>query len=150
MYSEIVEGTKDVFSTMLMIDLQEGEPVLNEEINSNLSSILGLGGDIKGMLGVHCPEKTAKKITGELLGMEIESLDEDVNDAIGEIANMIAGNLKISFEKIGINTLLAIPTTVTGESYKTSRQQQAYCLTVPFSFSDNDLWIELKYIVINS
>lgn len=150
LYNEIVEGTKDVFSTMLMIDLNEGETVENDAVQSNLSSILGLGGDVKGMLGVHCPEQTAKKITGELLGMEVDSLDEDVNDAIGEIANMIAGNLKLSFDKQGLNVMLAIPTTVMGKSYKTSRPQQAYGITVPFSFEDNLFWIELKYIVVNS
>jgi chemotaxis protein CheX len=150
MYNDIVEGTKDVFNTMLMIELQAGEPVVNGVIDSNLSSILGLGGDIKGLLGIHCPEQTAKRITGELLGIEVETMDDDVNDAIGEIANMIAGNLKIAFEKNGINTQLAIPTTVTGKSYKTSRPQQAYCITVPFSLDDSDFWVELKYVVINS
>lgn len=150
LYEAIVNGTKDVFTTMLMIDLAEGEPVDNDGVQSNLSSILGLGGDIKGMVGVHCPEQTAKKITGELLGIEVENLDEDVNDAIGEIANMIAGNLKLSFEKQGLNVLLAIPTTVMGKSYKTSRPQQACCVIVPFSLDDNLFWIELKYIIVNS
>lgn len=150
LYNDIVEGTKDVFSTMLMIDLEEGDPVENDEIRSNLSSILGLGGDIKGLLGIHCPEKTARKITGAMLGMEVDSLDDDVNDAIGEIANMVAGNLKVAFEKVGINAQLAIPTTVTGKSYKTSRPQQAYCITVPFSMEENEFWVELKYIVVHS
>lgn len=149
LYKDIVAGTKDVFSTMLMLDLLAGDAVQNDEVDTNFSSILGLGGDIKGMLAVHCPEETATKITGELLGIEIDDIDEDVNDAIGEIANMIAGNLKISFENSGINTLLAIPTAVAGNSYKTSRPQQAYCVIVPFSFEDKQFWIELQYVVVN-
>ena len=37
--------------------------------------------------------------SGTFLGMEVAELDDDVKDAIGEIANMIAGNLKIFFQE---------------------------------------------------
>ena len=41
----------------------------------------------------------AKDITGTFLGMEVEELDDDVKDAIGEIANMVAGEFKKYFSR---------------------------------------------------
>ena len=54
------------------------------------------------MVAVHCPGVTARNITSSFLGVDVEELDEDVKDAIGEITNMVAGNLKVSFAEEGI------------------------------------------------
>lgn len=149
LFDEIVEGTKEVFSTMLMVELEEGTAVYENKavFSSNLTSMIGLGGGIRGMLAVHCPEVVAKKITSGFLGMEVEELDDDVKDAIGEIANMVAGALKISFQKCDINIQLAIPTAVIGTSYKTSGFSGAYCISVPFAMDGETFWIEMKYIL---
>lgn len=149
LFEEIVAGTKEVFSTMLMVELEEGSPVYENKaiFTSNLTSIIGLGGDIRGMLAVHCPEVVAKNITSGFLGMEVDELDEDVKDAISEIANMVAGALKISFKKNDIDIQLAIPTAVIGSSFKTSGFSGAYCISVPFSMDGDRFWIEMKYIL---
>jgi chemotaxis protein CheX len=148
---EIISATKDVFSTMVMMELENSSPIIGKggEITSNISSMLGLGGGIKGVLAIHCPAHVAKGITGAFLGMEVEELGDDVKDAIGEITNMVAGNLKVFFAKTGIDVKLAIPTSVIGESYHTSGSFGATRIVVPFTNENGPFWIELKYIVTN-
>lgn len=150
-HQEIVNATKDVFSTMLMMELEDGPPVIGKggEITSNISSMLGLGGGIRGILAIHCPGGIAKGVTGAFLGMEIEELNDDVKDAIGEITNMVAGNLKIFFAKINTDIKLAIPTTVIGESYHTSGLFGATRIVVPFVCEYGSFWVELKYMLNN-
>jgi chemotaxis protein CheX len=144
----IIDGTNEIFSTMLMVELEAGEPIEGPggEIDSNLTSMLGLGKDIKGMLAVHCPEIVAKDITGTFLGMEVAELDEDVKDAIGEIANMVAGSLKIFFQEHDITIELAIPTTVVGKSFRTAGMTGATRIAVPFTMNGTTFLIELKYV----
>ncbi len=144
----IIDGTKEVFSTMLMVELETGEPIDGPggDVDSNLTSMLGLGKDIKGMLAVHCPEAVAKDITGTFLGMEVTELDDDVKDAIGEIANMVAGSLKIFFQEHDIAIELAIPTTVVGKSFRTAGMSGASRTAVPFTMNGTTFLIELKYI----
>ncbi|MBU0961967.1 MAG: chemotaxis protein CheX [Proteobacteria bacterium] len=146
----IIEGTQDVFSTMLMVELEAGEPIEGHggEVDSNVTSMLGLGKDIRGMLAVHCPEAVAKDITGTFLGMKVEELDEDVKDAIGEIANMIAGNLKIFFQEHDKDVALAIPTSVVGKSFRTSGMFGAQRVAVPFSMNGATFLVELKYMEV--
>jgi len=148
---EIIAGTKDVFSTMLMIDLEDGPVFINQECNikSNLTSIIGLGGDICGMLAIHASADAAKAITGGFLGMEIESLDDDVKDAIGEIANMVAGNLKAACSSHGKKIELAIPTTIVGESFSVLGQKEAERVVVPLKMNDQSFWVELTYVSIS-
>ena len=145
---EIVKGARDVFSTMLMVELESDEAVLNERLllQSNLSSMIGLGGGIRGVLAVHCPASVAKAITSTFLGMEVEEIDEDVKDAIGEIANMVAGNLKVSLAESGVAIELAIPTSVVGESFNISGAAKAQRVIVPLRMNGEMFWIELMYV----
>ncbi len=148
---EIISATKDVFSTMVMMELENEPPVFGRggEISSNISSMLGLGGGVRGVLAIHCPARVARDITGTFLEMEVGELDDDVKDAMGEITNMIAGNLKVSFAKAGIDIKLAIPTSVIGESYHISGIFGATRIVVPFTNKNGRFWTELKYIVNN-
>lgn len=144
----IIDGTEEVFTTMLMIELDTGTPIEGPggEITSNITSMLGLGKDIKGMLAVHCPEVVAKDITGTFLGIEVEELDEDVKDAIGEITNMVAGSLKTYFQDHDKNIELAIPTTVVGKSFRTAGMSGATRVAVPFTMNGTAFLVELKYV----
>jgi chemotaxis protein CheX len=148
---EVVAATKDVFSTMVMMELEDGPPVVGKggEIQSNISSMIGLGGGIRGILAIHCLAEVAQGITGAFLGMDIEALNDDVKDAICELNNMVAGNLKVFFAKSGVDIQLAIPTCVIGESYHTSGLFGATRIAVPFISANGPFWIELKYILSN-
>lgn len=146
---EIIIGTKDVFSTMLSVDLQNEAIHENKkcDIQSNLTSMIGLGGGIRGLLAIHCPASVAKNITGAFLGMAVDDLDDDVKDAIGEIANMVAGNLKVSYAKTDISVELAIPTSIVGDSFYVSGIADANRIIVPFKMTNETFWVELMYVV---
>ncbi len=118
----------------------------DDAFDSSLTSMIGLAGALKGVLAVHCSEKAAKGITGAMLGMEVEELDGDVKDAIGEITNMVAGGLKAAWASDGIDIELAIPTTVIGKSIRTSGLAGGNRFIVPFNTPAGDFGIELKYI----
>ncbi len=145
----ITEATLEVFASMIFIDIIPGEPLKgkNDGIDSNLTSMIGLAGDLQGVLAVHCPETAALGITGAMLGMDVATIDDDVRDAIGEIANMVAGGLKVSLADNDIATELAIPTTVLGKAVRTSGQAGVSRFIVPFATPVGDFGIELQYVL---
>lgn len=145
----IVDATLEVFSSMIFIDITAGKSQVgqNVSIESDLTSLLGLAGDLKGLVGIHCTEDAAKSITSSMLGMEIDTLDEDVQDAIGEIANMIAGSLKISFAEHNLAIQLAIPTTVIGKGLRTSGISGGGRILVPFTTENGMFAVEVQYLI---
>jgi chemotaxis protein CheX len=147
--NEIATGCKEVFSTMLMVELESEDVVYQKkvEINSNITSMIGLGGGLKGLLAVHCPSSVATKITSAFLGMDVEEIDDDVKDAIGEIANMVAGNLKVSYAAVDVNIELAIPTSIVGDSFYVSGIADATRVVVPFLMDNETFWVELMYVM---
>ena len=74
--------------------------------------MVGLGGSCSGLVGLHIPDDFAREATAAMLGMEVDEIegDCDVHDAIGEIANMLAGEMKMLLSKTGQNISLSTPT----------------------------------------
>lgn len=145
----ITDAVMDIFATMIFIDIvpQKSLPEQNVSADSGLTCMIGLAGDFKGALIINCPEKTAKGITGAMLGMEMDEMDEDVQDAIGEIANMVAGGLKLSLSGENMGTELAIPTTVIGKSVRAAAQPGGKQFAIPFSTPAGEFSVALKYIL---
>jgi chemotaxis protein CheX len=149
MGAEIIAGIREVFSTMLMIELEVAQVVegRQETISSNITSMIGLGGGLRGVLAVHCPATVAREITGAFLGMAVEELNDDVKDAIGEIANMVAGNLKVACVAAGIPIELAIPTSIVGDSFHLSAIADARRVVVALEMAGHRFWVELMYVL---
>lgn len=139
----------EVFSSMVFIDIT-AEPAEQDGTTAmeyHLVSLIGLAGDLKGILAIQCPGAVAKGITAAMLGMEVSELDSDVKDAIGEIANMVAGGLKEGLLPAGKKIELAIPTTVIGTKVRTSGLSGASRLLIPFTCPLGRFGIELRYLL---
>lgn len=148
---QIIDATQEVFDTMLMLPITSGMALADKvyKFNASVSGMLGFSGDIQGMLTIHCPQNVAFMITEQLLGMSVDSVDEDVKDTIGEMANMVLGGIKDTFLNQGIDISLAIPTVMAGRSYQVKGVDYASWTTVPFYLDDGEFLVELKLKTLN-
>ncbi|MEE4242934.1 MAG: chemotaxis protein CheX [Desulfopila sp.] len=133
---------------MIFLDIEEADA---EEYEQNtpefcLSSMLGFGGDIRGSIELHFPRETAVAITSQFLGMDVMQIDEDVKDAMGELANMIAGGLKAFFAEKNVKAELAIPTTVIGKAYSTRSIPGAERVQIYFVCGTGIFLADMKYV----
>lgn len=73
-----------------------GAPFPAEDAWSAAITVNGTNGGWSGMVTVELAEKVAFSLTAEMLGVEdVEDLEDgDVADAVGELVNMIGGNIK--------------------------------------------------------
>lgn len=85
-----------VFSTMLGLDFQtQGSPPQCPPAPGALTAKIRLEGAWQGEVLLHCLEAQAKEFAARFLGTPLpEEVNDDVRDVLGELANMIAGNLK--------------------------------------------------------
>jgi len=143
---DISDSTQEIFSSMVMLDVSPGEPFKRDDsklINS-ISGIIGLAGAVKGMLAIHLPDKAALAITTAFLGMDVEDIDEDVCDAIGELANMLGGSMKSILDPAGSEIQLSMPSAIHGEEYAVDCLADSESVTVPFEFSGQTFMVELQ------
>lgn len=142
----VINATKEVFSTMVMLALDDSYP-LKEPVtsfNCSVTGMVGLAGTYTGILSIHCPQPFALKITSNMLGMEVEEVGEDVNDALGEIANMLGGYVKQILSKGGLDINLSIPTVIAGEAYTVNSMSDSDCVIIPFTNEGDRFLVGLK------
>ena len=144
---KIIETTEEIFSTMIFMAVTPEAPLEQgkQALGCHISAMIGLSGGFSAMLGIHCPEAVGLAISGAMLGMEIDEIDADVKDALGEIANMAAGGLKERFAAENIDLELAIPTAISGKSYTIASSTRSNRLIIPFRVEQGQFFIEMKY-----
>ena len=108
-------AVQNVFDTMIDVPFKLGKPSLKADKNPlyEISSIIGLSGGVTGCVVINLSETLALQLISALTGEETTEMDADATDAIGEIANMIAGNAKKDFP--GQTTTISIPSVVIGK-----------------------------------
>jgi chemotaxis protein CheX len=146
MAQHVIDATKEVFSTMIMMELEDSFP-LQEPIthfHCSVTGMVGMAGTYTGILSIHCPQSFALRITSNMLGMEVDEVGEDVNDALGEIANMLGGYIKMVLSKGGMDINLSIPTVISGEEYTISAVADSDCVIVPFTHDNERFLVGLK------
>ena len=140
-------STEEIFSTMIFMEVTPGKALTagGQVISCHVSAMIGLTGDFTGMLSIHCPEPVGLAIAGAMLGMDLEEIDADVKDALGEIANMLAGSIKAAFATENIALEIAIPTAVSGKSYTISSPTGSDRVIIPFDIEQGRFYVEMKY-----
>lgn len=111
-------GAKEVFETMIFMDLEESsETDQHIEGNALLGSIT-FTGSLEGCLTICCSVVSAKTIAANMLGMDpSEQLsEEEICDAIGEVANMVMGSVKSRLADSVGDLQVSIPSVVSGKN----------------------------------
>lgn len=142
---ELVDATRDIFDTMIMVPV-EVHSALQEKVthfDQTVSSVAGLAGDFQGLVGVHAREEVARSIAGHFLESEFDEINEEVKDALCELANMLAGAIKSSLSKQQYNVQISIPSVIHGD-YSMIIYSQADWLMVPFEVEAGRFLVELQ------
>ncbi len=143
---EIVAAVVELFTDMIMMDIcQDGGPLPKPGLlKDSITGMVGLAGTHRGMLAVHIPRELALAITTSFLGMEVDKINEDVQDAIGEIANMLGGSMKNILSAKGKDIQLSLPTTIFGAEYSLVSRAEVDVLVIPFKTEVGTLMVELE------
>jgi chemotaxis protein CheX len=112
--SEISQIVGDVFQTMLSVDI-EASPQLWTPRAGDITAAIFFAGTWRGAALLECTERQGRTWTGRLLSIpDPPVINDDVRDAMGELVNMIGGNLK-SVLPPGVG--LSMPSVVEGKQY---------------------------------
>ena len=107
---------RNVFNTMLNMDVEFDKPHVRTAVDTthDVSGVIGLSGDVDGVVIVSFPRLAATRIASTFAGVDLSETDDDFADAIGELANMISGNAKKDFD--GLQVFISPPSVVVGSS----------------------------------
>ncbi len=132
---------------MLSITTQP-DPSLKLINNSSqhIASSVGFIGRITGVIFIYSDDAFARVITSRMLGMDPKDVDEDamVNDAMGELGNMVMGHIKSRLCDRGLSCVLTIPSIIRGTQFSVEPVTNATRLVLGFRCDEkNQIAIEV-------
>jgi chemotaxis protein CheX len=111
---EVAQVVESVFGSMMSLEVT-GSATPWIAGAGRLVSAVYLAGDWNGAVLLECDQSQACRFAGRFLSINTpEEVDDDVFDVLGELANMIGGNLKSLW---GAGIRLSMPSVVDGTNY---------------------------------
>jgi chemotaxis protein CheX len=111
---EVVQVVESVFESMLSLEVT-GSAMPWIAGADRLVSAVSLVGDWNGAVLIECDRSQARRFTGRFLSIDTpEEVDDDVFDVLGELANMVGGNLKSLW---GSGIRLSMPFVMDGTNH---------------------------------
>ncbi len=111
----------DVFDAMLSMDLAFPDEALEKSSDGmQLVGSVSFAGKAMGSINLTLGGAFARTVTAAMLDMdegEIEG-DEEIHDVVGELSNMIGGDLKSRLCDAGLTCELSIPTITSGREFE--------------------------------
>ena len=137
-------ATVNVLKTMASTDPAPGKPFINKEKKTmgDVSGIIGFTGDAQGVMVVSFTKECALKVVSAMLMEDFTEINNGINDAVGEITNMISGDARRQLEGLGMVFQAGIPTVVNGKGHEITSIFNGSCLVIPFKCDELEFFVE--------
>ncbi len=111
------QSTSEAFETTVMLPVNRKDEALSLNSDSVVMGSITFTGALLGILSVKCDCDSARKVARSMMMLEDDDpLESDeIEDALGEVANLVVGGLKSRImEKFG-EIEISVPTVVSGK-----------------------------------
>jgi chemotaxis protein CheX len=125
-------STISTFKTMLGCALTRGTPYVknSSQPEHEVSGVISLSGKAQGTVVVGLGREAALRATEAMLQERPPEINGDVVDAIGELANIIAGQAKSQLEHLDLS--VSLPSVITGKGHCIQFPTKVTPICIPF------------------
>ncbi|MBX3376602.1 MAG: chemotaxis protein CheX [Phycisphaeraceae bacterium] len=137
-----MNAVTQVFQKMVGVPATVQKPYLKTQTAStyDVCGIIGLSGQVAGSVVVSFAEAAAVNLVESFSGTRFKVSDPDFADAIGELANMIAGGAK---QHLGGVASISTPSVVIGKGYAIAGMSDIPCVVIPCTSPRGDFAVEI-------
>ncbi len=142
-----INATLNVLETMAFITVTPGKPYVKKDnlAVGDVTGILGLTGIANGTIAVTFEKKCILTIVSNMFGEAMETLNDEISDAVGELTNMISGQARRELEQMGKVFKAAIPSVVTGKNHSIRHYSEGPKIAIPFNTDGGNFTIEVCF-----
>lgn len=133
---EVTQAVINAMQTTFGVSITPGQAEVGTGMVSlvgDVSGVIGLVQDeLEGTMTICLTFETVRDILPRVIGNSISVTHEMTVDAVGEITNMIFGQIKTELNRRGYGLKLGIPSVVTGRGHFVSQFHRGHYMIVPF------------------
>ncbi len=138
-----LNATINVISTMAFCEIKAGAPIIRKTNTTSgvVTGFIGLAGpNVIGSVIISFTKESILEIVSKMLGEEFTEITPDVEDAVGEITNMIVGGAKRILSSKGFKFDMAIPTIIKGENVSINLKTRGARIVIPFNLGNGSFF----------
>lgn len=92
----LCQYTEAIWTSVLNLEVQKSDTGLApDQLENTLASCVHITGKWQGTVTLHCPVTLARRVAAIMFSHKEETTNiEEIQDALGELANMTGGNIK--------------------------------------------------------
>ncbi len=141
----VITSTKNVFEMMLGASVSRTGLKLKTQVTPEheVSAVIGLTGLVQGTFVLSFGKEMSFSVLDQLVGIKTDEVNNEVCDAIGELANMIAGAAKAQLAQLELS--LSIPNVVTGVGHVVHYPSDVVPICISFNSDLGPFTIEVGF-----
>ena len=139
--TQIRSVVHSVWSTQLGLDIQDSDGSGRFPSSATLTAAIHISGGFRGGIRLECSRSLIRRAASIMFNLREDKLSEDdERDVIGELANVIAGNIKALMH--GSNSI-SLPTIIDGSDYRVSMLDVKSCGDFAFVLDGESLMVTI-------
>ena len=144
----VIKSIKDILKTMAGLDAEVGKPFVNKDhsiVAGDVSAVVGITGAMNGTLSLTFPRASAIILVKSMLGDDIQDIEQDMRDAVGELTNMASGQARAGLATEGLTLQGSTPSIITDSSPSIQHRTAGPNVTIPFKIAANEFTVEFCF-----
>ena len=135
----IPEAVAEVFSTTCGVAVKAIE--MTSGPGSKIVSVISLVGDAELAVFIGLPKGTAPVLVAKFAGFDVPYESPDMGDAVGEVANTLAGVMKNLLDAKGVKVNISLPTVIRAENIQVLLQRGGQSIKIGLRSDVGPLWV---------
>jgi CheY-specific phosphatase CheX len=121
--------------------LEKGGPAEPEA--GSVQGVIAVVGDLSWSLSLAFAPATAESIARKFSGFDIAYDSADMDDVIGELANVMAGDVAARLDRLGFKVSISLPTVARGSDLHLMQPGAVSMLKMRFKLPQGHAWVGL-------
>ena len=139
----VLNAIMKVFSSMYGMNIVFGKPGVSKQLipEYEVIGIIGITGDLSGNVVYSMRKEAVFAMIRKIAGMETNQIDELALSAVGEMTNIVAGNMATLLTEIGYKLDITPPSVIYGKEIQI--KVEGFVIRVPGKLDEVDFDVSI-------
>lgn len=136
----------ELFDLMLSMKLELSDSKSGAEVEGvRAVGAVNFAGEVKGSVNIQMSHMFSRIVASKMLDIPLEEVkgDDQTKDVIGELCNIVAGNLKSGFCDSGLKCEISPPSITVGDDFRIETMNMARYEQFAFRFYEHDIFVQV-------
>lgn len=142
-----IEATLNILETTASIQATPGKPYLKKDpmARGDITGVIRLSGKLNATVSLSFSKSGILAIVSNMFGEPLDELNDEIKDAVGEIANMISGQVTNTIAQTGIACKASLNSVILEAKHQIPHIGKYPAVALPFETDAGEFTIEVCF-----